>query len=134
VLSGDIGKIDSNGYVYLTDRKDDMIISGGFNIWPAEIENVISSLPGVREVAVVAAPHERWGEQPVAVVVMIEGATLSEGDIIEACKVALGGYKRPGRVELQTEPLPRTPVGKVQRKSVRERFWDSETRGSISGA
>ena len=69
VLSGDVGKIDANGYVYLTDRKDDMIISGGFNIWPAELENVISSLDGVREVAVVAAPHERWGEIPVAVVV-----------------------------------------------------------------
>ena len=105
VLSGDIGKIDENGYVYLTDRKDDMIISGGFNIWPTELENVISNLKGVREVAVVAAPHERWGEVPVAVVVLIDGAQVSEDDIVEACKVQLGSYKRPGRVILREEPL-----------------------------
>ena len=78
VLSGDVGKIDKNGYVYLTDRKDDMIISGGFNIWPAELENVISSLEGVREVAVVAEPHPRWGEVPVAVVVTLPGKVLQK--------------------------------------------------------
>lgn len=134
VLSGDIGKIDENGYVYLTDRKDDMIISGGFNIWPAELENVISALKGVREVAVVAAPHKRWGEVPVAVVVTTEGVTMSEGEIIEACKTHLGSYKRPGRVVLREEPLPRTPVGKIQRKTVREEFWSDESGRNISGA
>ena len=112
VLSGDIGKIDENGYVYLTDRKDDMIISGGFNIWPTELENVISNLKGVREVAVVAAPHERWGEVPVAVVVLNDGAQVSEDDIVEACKVQLGSYKRPGSVVLR-EAFARTPVGKI---------------------
>lgn len=124
ILSGDIGKIDENGYLYLTDRKDDMIISGGFNIWPLELENVISKLPGVREVAVVAAPHERWGEVPVAVVVLKDCAEISEAEIIEACRVELGSYKKPGRVVLQKEPLPRTPVGKIPRKAVREWFWD----------
>jgi acyl-CoA synthetase (AMP-forming)/AMP-acid ligase II len=134
VLSGDVGKIDENGYVYLTDRKDDMIISGGFNIWPAELENVISSLEGVREVAVVAAPHDRWGEVPAAVVVVKEGASVSEDDIVAACKERLGSYKRPGRVILQDDPLPRTPVGKIQRKAVRERFWEGEAGRHINGA
>ena len=134
VLSGDVGKIDKNGYVYLTDRKDDMIISGGFNIWPAELENVISSLKGVREVAVVAAPHPRWGEVPVAVVVVNPGNSPSEEDIVSACKVQLGSYKRPGRVILQEDPLPRTPVGKIQRKAVRELFWDQDSDINISGA
>ncbi len=134
VLSGDVGRIDENGYVYLTDRKDDMIISGGFNIWPAELENVISAMPGVREVAVVAQPHERWGEAPVAVVVLIENGAVSEEAIIETCKSELGSYKRPNRVVLQTEPLPRTPVGKIQRKAVREIFWKSEGDRNVSGA
>lgn len=134
VLSGDVGKIDENGYVYLTDRKDDMIISGGFNIWPAELENVISNLPGVREVAVVAAPHERWGEIPVAVVVLNDGAAISEAAVVEACKVELGSYKKPGRVILQSEPLPRTPVGKIQRKAVRDPLWEDPSGRKISGA
>jgi acyl-CoA synthetase (AMP-forming)/AMP-acid ligase II len=134
VLSGDVGKIDANGYVYLTDRKDDMIISGGFNIWPAELENVISNLPNVREVAVVAAPHERWGEEPVAVVVANEGTKITEKNVIDICKKELGSYKRPGRVIIQTEPLPRTPVGKIQRKAVKERFWSEKSGIGISGA
>ena len=135
VLSGDVGKIDKNGYVYLTDRKDDMIISGGFNIWPAELENVISTLQGVREVAVVAAPHPRWGEVPVAVVVITPGDNSpSEEEVIDICKVQLGSYKRPGRVVLQENPLPRTPVGKIQRKAVREIFWEKDSGRNISGA
>lgn len=134
ILSGDVGKIDENGYVYLTDRKDDMIISGGFNIWPAELENVILSLKGVREVAVVAAPHDRWGEVPVAVVVTNEGVNVSEDEIIEACKVKLGSYKRPGQVVLRTKQLPRTPVGKIQRKAVRDEFWGEGKSRYISGA
>ena len=134
VLSGDVGKIDENGYVYLTDRKDDMIISGGFNIWPAELENVISNLPNVREVAVVAAPHERWGEEPVAVVVANEGTKITEKNVIDICKKELGSYKRPGRVIIQAEPLPRTPVGKIQRKAVKERFWNEKSGIGISGA
>jgi acyl-CoA synthetase (AMP-forming)/AMP-acid ligase II len=134
VLSGDVGKIDANGYVYLTDRKDDMIISGGFNIWPAELENVISNLLHVREVAVVAAPHERWGEEPVAVVVANEGTKITEKNVIDICKKELGSYKRPGRVIIQTEPLPRTPVGKIQRKAVKERFWSEKSGIGISGA
>lgn len=123
VLSGDVGYIDENNYLYLVDRKDDMIISGGFNIWPAELEIAIASHPAVREVAVVAAPHDRWGETPVAIVVVQEGHALTEKDVVDLCAAKLGGYKKPSRVLLQTEPLLRTPVGKIPRKQLRERFW-----------
>jgi acyl-CoA synthetase (AMP-forming)/AMP-acid ligase II len=127
VLTGDIGRLDRNGYLYLVDRKDDLIISGGFNIWPAELEIVITSLPGVREAVVVSAPHERWGETPVAIVVVNEAAPLSEDDVMQACGERLGGYKKPSKVILQHDPLPRTPVGKISRKNIREAFWEGKS-------
>lgn len=133
VLTGDIGRIDENGYLYLSDRKDDLIISGGLNIWPAELEMVIGDLPQVREVVVVRAPHERFGETPAAVVVLHEGKTLQDGDVIDACEKRLGKLKRPSIVVFRDEPLPRTPVGKIQRNEVRNAFWvgsKSTMRGS----
>jgi acyl-CoA synthetase (AMP-forming)/AMP-acid ligase II len=123
VLTGDIGRLDANGFLYLQDRKDDMIISGGFNIWPAELENVIAALPGVREVAVFGVPHQRWGETPVAQVVVEDGAAVTEHDVIEACRQRLGSYKKPARVLLSVQPLARTPLGKVSRKLLREPYW-----------
>lgn len=123
VLTGDIGRLDENGFLYLVDRKDDMIISGGLNVWPAELEIVIAANPGVREVAVVGAPHDRWGETPIAIVVLHEGARVTEAELIEACSVELGSYKKPSQVIIQAELLPRTPVGKIQRKALREPFW-----------
>jgi acyl-CoA synthetase (AMP-forming)/AMP-acid ligase II len=133
ILTGDVGRIDKNGYLYLSDRKDDLIISGGFNIWPAELELVIGDLPGVREVVVVRAPHERFGETPAAVIVMHEGATLSERDVIDTCEKRLGKLKRPSIVIFRDQPLPRTPVGKIRRNEVRGQFWagaETTMRGS----
>jgi acyl-CoA synthetase (AMP-forming)/AMP-acid ligase II len=127
ILTGDVGRLDRNGFLYLVDRKDDMIISGGMNIWPAELEIVIAALPGVREVAVVSAPDERWGETPVAVIVLNDGAELDAKDVTAACVERLGSYKKPSRVIFEREPLPRTPVGKIQRKLVRERFWQGQS-------
>lgn len=124
VLTGDIGRLDQNGYLYLVDRKDDLIISGGFNIWPAELEIAIASLPEVREVVVVSAPHPRWGETPVAIVVLHEGKRLSEEAIIQICTDRLGGYKKPSRVHFRSDLLPRTAVGKISRKQIREAFWE----------
>lgn len=132
VLSGDMGYIDRNNYLYLIDRKDDMIISGGFNIWPAELEIAIASHAAVREVVVVAAPHDRWGETPVAIVVTLDGQTITEDEIIDLCAKKLGGYKKPTQVFLQSEPLLRTPVGKIPRKQLREQFWNTADR--IGGA
>jgi acyl-CoA synthetase (AMP-forming)/AMP-acid ligase II len=125
VLTGDIGSLDRNGFLYLLDRKDDMIISGGFNIWPAELEVVIADLPGVREVAVFGVPHPRWGETAMALVTVQEGAALTEDDITAACRQRLGSYKKPTAVRLSAEPLPRTPLGKISRKALREPYWPS---------
>ena len=128
VLTGDIGRLDTNGYLYVLDRKDDMIISGGFNIWPAELENVIADHPEVTEVAVFAVPHDRWGETPAAVCVVAHDLSDDERERIsteirDLCSDRLGSYKKPGLVEVRTEPLPKSPVGKVQRRSLREPHW-----------
>jgi len=124
VLTGDIGRIDANGFLYLSDRKDDLIISGGFNIWPAELEMVIGDLSQVREVVVVRAPHDRFGETPAAVIVLHEGAVLDAEEVIRTCEQRLGKIKRPSIVQFRTQPLPRTPVGKLQRSEVRKAFWE----------
>ena len=128
VLTGDIGRLDANGYLYVLDRKDDMIISGGYNIWPAELENVILDHPDVIEAAVFAAPDERWGETPVAVCVVGEGAAVRADEVIALCADQLGSYKKPSRVEITTAPLPKSPVGKIQRKVLREPYWANHDR------
>ncbi|MET7992123.1 AMP-binding protein [Amycolatopsis sp. NPDC005232] len=133
VLTGDVGKIDENGYLYVIDRVDDMIVSGGFNIWPAELERVISALPGVQEVVVFGAPHERWGEAPVAEVIREDGPAIDEQQIVDACRARLGAYKQPRQVVFRTEPFPRSPVGKLQRKVIREPYWAGQER-RVSGA
>jgi acyl-CoA synthetase (AMP-forming)/AMP-acid ligase II len=129
VLTGDIGRLDDNGYLYVLDRKDDLIISGGFNIWPAELENVILDHPAVVEAAVFAIPDDRWGETPMAVCVITdEESGVEEQDIISLCIERLGSYKKPSKVILTTNPLPKSPVGKVQRKALREPYWGGEGR------
>jgi acyl-CoA synthetase (AMP-forming)/AMP-acid ligase II len=128
VRTGDIGRIDTNGYLYVLDRADDMIVSGGFNIWPAELETVIADHPEVVEVAVFGVPDERWGETPMAVCVVDDGAAVTGDDIVELVRTRLGSYKKPGRVELTTDPLPKSAVGKVQRKVLREPYWAGHDR------
>ena len=128
VLTGDVGRIDRNGYLYLLDRADDMIISGGYNIWPMELENAISAHPGVMEVAVFGIPDPRWGETPCAVVVPKPGAEVTSAEVIELCVERLGSYKKPGTVVVREEPLPKTPVGKIKRRALREPYWAGHTR------
>ena len=128
VVTGDVGRIDENGYLYVLDRAGDMIISGGFNIYPAELENVISEHDDVTEVAVFAIPHERWAETPCAVCVVEDGSAVTEDEIVELCRERLGSYKKPGKVVITTEPLPKSPVGKVLRKNLREPYWEGQTR------
>ena len=129
--TGDIGRIDEKGYVYILDRKKDMIISGGFNLYPAEIENAIAAMPSVVEVAVVGVPDERWGESPLAVVVA--DSALQEAAIIEHVAASLGAYKKPREVVISAQPLPKTPVGKLDRKRIREPYWRGKTR-RVAGA
>jgi fatty-acyl-CoA synthase len=119
--TGDIGYLDADGFLYLTDRKKDMIISGSENIASSEVERVIYELPGVREVAVIGLPDPRWGEKPVAVVVLAEGAKLAMPDLTEHCRAKLAGFKVPKQLILR-DSLPRNPSGKVLKRVLRAEF------------
>ncbi len=116
--TGDIGHLDDEGFLYLTDRKKDMIISGGENIASSEVERVIYELPEVREVAVVGLPDERWGEKPVAVVVLADNAALDLASLTAHCRGRLAGFKVP-RELLVRDSLPRNPSGKVLKRVLR---------------
>ena len=133
IKTGDLGKLDTNGYLYVVDRADDMIISGGFNIWPAELENVLAGHADVLEVAVFGVPHERWGETPHALCVVSEDSEVTAEELIELVSSDLGSYKKPDSVTITTEPLPKSPVGKIKRKDLREPFWAGVDR-RVSGS
>jgi len=119
--------MDEEGYVYIVDRKKDMIITGGFNVFSAEVELGIMTLPGVRECAVISVPDDHWGEAVKAIVVPQVGATLSQQEVIEHCKAKLGSVKSPKSVEFWTE-IPKTPAGKLDRKAIRKSFWENAER------
>lgn len=125
--TGDIGKKDADGFVYIVDRKRDMIITGGFNVYPSEIEQVIWSHPAVQDCAVVGIPDDKWGEAVKAIVELRPGIQASEEEIIHLCKERLGSVKAPKSVEFWTS-LPRTPVGKVSKRDIRQVFWDGRER------
>jgi long-chain acyl-CoA synthetase len=124
--TGDIAVVDGDGYVTFQDRKRDLIISGGLNVYPSEVERVIAGHPGVREVAVVGAPDEEWGEAVVAYVVPTH-AGVSSDEIIEWTREHLAHYKKPRRVEF----LERMPLGssnKVLKRELRDRLWQGHER------
>ncbi len=125
--TGDIGCVDADGYVYITDRKKDMIISGGSNIYPREIEEVICAHPAVFEVAVIGVPDEKWGETVKALVVPRPGAQVTEADIIEHCQRGLASYKKPHSVEL-LPALPKNAYGKILKRELRDRYWTGRAR------
>jgi fatty-acyl-CoA synthase len=116
--TGDVGYLDEDGFLYLTDRKKDMIISGGENIASSEIERVIYEMPGVREVAVIGMPDERWGERPVAVVVVADGTLLELPHLAEHCRKQLAAFKVPKQLILR-DSLPRNPSGKILKRVLR---------------
>ncbi len=120
---GDIAVKDEEGFYYLVDRKKDMIISGGENISPSEIENVITKHPAVREVAVIGKPDEKWGEAVTAVVALREGHEVSEEDIRRFCEGKIARFRIPKFVDFVSE-LPRNPTGKILRRIVRKSYWD----------
>lgn len=122
---GDVGRMDKDGYLYLVDRKQDIIISGGENIYPNDIEEVLAGCPGVKEVAVIGVPDPTWGELVTAVVVPEPGARPSPEALIEACAARLPAYMKPRKV-VYAEALPRNPVGKVLRRVLREPYWQRE--------
>ncbi|CAI8790051.1 fatty-acyl-CoA synthase [Pseudomonas jessenii] len=126
-LTGDLATIDERGYVFIVDRKKEMIISGGFNIYPTEVEQVLYSLPQVFEAAVVGVPDEQWGEAIKAVVVLKPGASLDEAQVIEYCGQHLAGFKKPRSVDFIDE-LPKNPNGKIVRRLVRDGYWKNSPR------
>jgi long-chain acyl-CoA synthetase len=122
--TGDAGYVDADGYIYLHDRVKDMIVTGGENVYPAEVENVLMKHPGVADVAVIGVPDERWGETVKAIVVPAsgDGARVSEADLIEFARGQLAGYKLPKSVDF-AEVLPRNPSGKLLKRELREPYW-----------
>ena len=125
--TGDLGYRDEDGYFYIVDRKKDMIITGGFNVYCAEVEAAIMGLAEVAECAVIGIPDNTWGEAVKAIVVLREEASLSEQDVIHFCKQRLGGVKSPKSVEFWKE-LPKTHAGKLGRKAIRSPFWANAER------
>ncbi|MEU5987694.1 AMP-binding protein [Spirillospora sp. NPDC047418] len=126
--TGDVGHLDEDGYLFLSDRVIDMIISGGVNIYPAEIEGVLITHPAVRDVAVFGVPDEEFGEQVKAAVELADGAEPSDavaGELIEHVRASLAGYKAPRSVDF-VERMPRTPTGKLYKRLLRDPYWEGQ--------
>ncbi|GAA4412345.1 class I adenylate-forming enzyme family protein [Quisquiliibacterium transsilvanicum] len=130
ILTGDVGQMDEDGFVYIVDRKREMIITGGFNVYPSEIEQAIFSHPAVQDCAVIGVPDEKWGEAVKAIVQLKPGAAATEAEIIDACKQRLGSVMAPKSVDFWPE-LPKSAVGKVVRRTVREQFWAGRERAIV---
>ncbi len=125
--TGDGGSVDDEGYLTISDRRKDVIITGGENVSSIEVEDCLFSHPAVSEVAVIGVPSEKWGETIKALVVLAPGATATEEDLIQHCKQRLAGYKAPTSVEFR-ELIPRTATGKVQKFKLREQYWQGLDR------
>jgi long-chain acyl-CoA synthetase len=126
--SGDGATMDEEGFVYIVDRLKDMIISGGENVYSAEVENAISLMEGVGEVAVMGVPDERWGERVHAIIVPKRGANLTAEAVMEHCRGQIAGYKCPRSVEFRDTPLPLSGAGKVLKRELREPYWKGFTK------
>jgi long-chain acyl-CoA synthetase len=125
--TGDAGYVDADGYLYLHDRLKDMIVTGGENVYPAEVENVLARHPDVADVAVVGVPDEQWGEAVMAVVVPRPGCELTGDELVAFARDHLGGYKLPKSVAF-TEVLPRNPSGKLLKREIRAPYWEGRDR------
>jgi long-chain acyl-CoA synthetase len=126
--TGDIGFMDEDAYVYIVDRMKDMIVTGGENVYSAEVENCIAQHPAVAQCAVIGIPHARWGEAVHAVVMRKSGAAVSETEIIEFCRTRIAHYKRPLSVAIQDNPLPLSGAGKILKRELRKPFWEGADR------
>ena len=126
-LTGDIGVLDEDGRLYIVDRKKDMIITGGFNVYSSEVEQVVQAIDGVAEAAVIGTPSERWGEEVTAIVRLHRDSAVTAEHIIEQTKAAIGSVMAPKSVKIVDE-LPHTAVGKIDKKALRAPFWDSSGR------
>jgi acyl-CoA synthetase (AMP-forming)/AMP-acid ligase II len=125
--SGDGGHMDADGTIYITDRIKDLIISGGENIYPAEIERVLAEHPAIQDVAVIGVPDERWGEVPKAVVVPRPGATIDPHEMVAWCRERIAAFKCPKTIDV-VAALPRNPTGKILKKDLRKPYWEGRER------
>jgi acyl-CoA synthetase (AMP-forming)/AMP-acid ligase II len=125
--TGDAGRLDDEGFLYIQDRVKDMIVSGGENVYPREVEDVLFGHPAVADAAVIGVPSERWGEEVKAVVVLRDGASATGDELVQFCRGRLGGYKCPRSVDFALA-LPRNPSGKVLKRELREPYWKGQTR------
>jgi fatty-acyl-CoA synthase len=121
--TGDLGYVDDEGYLYVVDRKKDMLISGGLNVYPAELERLIANVPGVVEVAVVGVPDDRWGETPL-VIVFANGAQVEANEVLKVCRDNLADFKLPRYFHLSDTPLPRNMSGKILKRELKVQFAD----------
>ena len=127
VHTGDMGRYDEKGYIYIVDRKKDMIVSGGENVYPREVEEVLYQHPAVQEAAIIGIPDPYWVESVHAVVVLRQGADASAEELISFCKERLARYKAPKSVEF-AGTLPKTPSGKILKREIREKYWQGKER------
>jgi acyl-CoA synthetase (AMP-forming)/AMP-acid ligase II len=125
--TGDLGFLDTEGFLHITDRKKDMIISGGFNVYPSEVEQVVWTHEAVQDCAVIGTPHPDWGEAVTVVVELNTGGQLTEAELLAYLRPKLGGIKTPKRVVF-VDSLPRSANGKVLKKDIREPFWRGHER------
>jgi acyl-CoA synthetase (AMP-forming)/AMP-acid ligase II len=125
--TGDMGTYDEKGYVYIVDRKRDMIVSGGENVYPREVEEILYTHPAIKEVAVIGIPDPYWVEKVHAAVTVKEGARATAQELIDFCKQRLARYKAPKSVEF-VESLPKNPAGKILKRELREKYWEGLER------
>jgi acyl-CoA synthetase (AMP-forming)/AMP-acid ligase II len=125
--TGDMGLLDEDGFLYIIDRKKDMIVSGGENIYSREVEDALVAHPMVAEAAVIGVPDPRWGEGVMAYVVLREGMQIGEAALIDHCRTLIAGYKRPQKIAFVVA-LPRLPHGKIDKKALRAPHWDAHGR------
>jgi acyl-CoA synthetase (AMP-forming)/AMP-acid ligase II len=121
--TGDVGRFDEDGFLYILDRKKDMIVSGGVNVFASDIEEVFLQHPEVNEVAVIAVPHKKWIETPLALVRLRPGAGINEEDLKEWVNTRVAKHQRVSGVEFRAEEFPRNALGKVLKRQLREPYW-----------
>jgi acyl-CoA synthetase (AMP-forming)/AMP-acid ligase II len=125
--TGDAGYLDEEGFLYIYDRVKDMIVSGGENIYPAEVESALYGHPAIADVAVIGVPDERWGEAVKAIVVLKPAQSTSATAIVAYARERIAGYKLPKSIDF-VDDLPRNPSGKILKRELRERYWRGQTR------
>jgi acyl-CoA synthetase (AMP-forming)/AMP-acid ligase II len=125
--TGDLGYYDDKGFIYIVDRKKDMIVSGGENVYPREVEEILYQHPAIAEVAVIGIPDPVWVERVHAVAVVKPNTTAEEKELITFCKEHMASYKAPKSVEF-VDALPKNPAGKILKKELREKYWAGEKR------